>query len=126
MEFFAVGFSQAKIVNYYAVVFLLRTLLGEGKCLQFPEKRCPHKVRRDSESQGDGKKTTRSKFTTHSIFSTAGSFGDKEQKMGTKNPIVDVCSYALKYILDTHTHFFRGHLSSKWSKLTKKDYKLRK
>ena len=51
------------------------TFLGEGKCLEFPGKWCPHKVRRDSKSQGASKNTTRSKFTTRSIFSMAGSFG---------------------------------------------------
>ena len=73
----------AKIVNYYAVVFLLRPpdLLRRGPFLErenvcnSPGKGCPHKVRRDSKSQGDSKNTTRSKFTTRSIFSTAGSFG---------------------------------------------------
>ena len=70
-------------MNYYAVVFLLRPpdLLRRGR---FSEREnvcnsqeigCPHKVRRDSKSQGDSKNTTRSKFTMRSIFSTAGSFG---------------------------------------------------
>ena len=34
-----------------------------------------HKVRRDSKSQCGSKFTTRSKFTMHSVFSTAGSLG---------------------------------------------------
>ena len=53
----------------------LQTLLGEGKCLQFPGNWCPRKVRRDSKSPCRTKNTTRSEFTTRSVFSTAGSFG---------------------------------------------------
>ena len=73
----------AKVVNYYAVLFLLRPpnlvlhgpfLVRENVC-KFPGNWCPHKARRDSKSPRRTKNTTRSKFTTRSIFSTAGSFG---------------------------------------------------
>ena len=83
----------AKMVNYYAVVFLLRPpdLLRRGpfsereNVCNSQEKWCPHKVRRDSKSQGDCKNTTRSKFTTRSIFSTVGSFGNVRCKAFSKN-----------------------------------------
>ena len=39
-----------------------------GKMSVIPRKWCPHKVSRDSKSQGDSKNTTRSQFTTRSIF----------------------------------------------------------
>ena len=79
--------TVVKIVNYYAVVFLLRppNLLRRGpffereKCLQFPGKWCPHKALRNSKSARRTKNTTCSQFTTRSIFSTAGSFGFLKQ-----------------------------------------------
>ena len=40
------------------------TLLWEEKCLQFPGKRCLHKVRCDSKSLCDSEFTMQSKFTT--------------------------------------------------------------
>ena len=52
-----------------------QTLLGEGKCLQFPQNWCPHKVCGGSKSECGSKFTAHSKFTTRSIFGTAGSFG---------------------------------------------------
>ena len=62
-----------------------QTLLGEGKRLQFPGKWCPHKVRRDSKSQGDSKNTTRSKFP-----------------WGSSDLILKIRSYLLDPILFSH------------------------
>ena len=70
----------AKIVNYYAVVFLLRppNLLRRGpfsereNVCNSQENGVRTRCGRDSKSQGDSENTTRSKFTTRSIFSTAG------------------------------------------------------
>ena len=72
----------AKIVNYYAVVFLLRppNLLRCGPFLERKnvcnsQERRPHKLRRDSKSPRRTKKTTRSKFTTRSLLVRRGPLG---------------------------------------------------
>ena len=79
----------AKIVNYYALVLFLRppNLLRRGPFFErkivcnSQGKLCSHKVHRDGKSPRRTKNTTRRKFTTRSIGSTAGSFGEEGPEM---------------------------------------------
>ena len=72
------GWTSTSLIKGVWVVRVFTTpwnLVWEEKCLWNHGKYCPHNLRRDSKSQRDSTFTTRSKFTMHSIFATAGSFG---------------------------------------------------
>ena len=86
-----------KIVNYYAVVFLLRpppkfTTPWRGKNVSISQENgVRNKVGRDSKSPRRTKNTTRSKFTTRSTLSTAGGgpLGPpKNTEFGPRKPCV--------------------------------------